>query len=416
VSGDGLGGLRAGVALDAHRAVAVLVGPHGTVLAHHTVETAPAHREKGLTDLLRRALAGLGGPATLERVERVVIATSTPTDLLTRPVEPGPAELGLVGVLRIGAPATTSVPPLTGWPSSLADAVRGPVAVVGGGHEYDGREFAPLDVDAVRAFAHACRGAVSAVAVAGADAHMNPAHEERVRGLLAHTLGPGIPIVTSHDVGGAGLLERENTVVLGAAVAPVVRRFTDDVVAALADIGMDADLYLVTGDGTVLPAGHAIRNPLALLGAIDGAARGGAAAVETGLFSQVAGVRTSIHRLRPDTARPPRSELSAAVGAATGEASGTVDRVFFYGDGGRYECVATARRGARELAIRRGADPRTVRVGEVREGAMTYVPVPCVRLRVTASGPVMATGGDMRTAYTHDCDHSPDARNPAGAR
>jgi hypothetical protein len=331
-------------------------------------------------------------------LERVVVATAAPVAPLSRP-----ADLGPVGVLRIGAPATTSVPPLTGWPSPLADALRGPVAVVGGGHQYDGQEFAPLDLPAVRAFGEACRGTVCAVAVAGVDAHMNPAHEERARSVLAELLGPDTPVVTSHDVGGAGLLERENTVILGAAVAPAVQRFTDDAAATLTAIGVDADLYLVTGDGTVLPASRAVRHPLALLGATHGAARTGAArisgrdtfvALEAGLFSQVAGVRTSIRSLRPaEIPSGAEGELAAAIGAATGEASGTVDRVYFYGDGGREECVAIARRSARELAIRRGADPRTVRVGEVREGAMTYVPLRCVRLRVTATGPVMATGG-----------------------
>jgi hypothetical protein len=284
---------------------------------------------------------------------------------------------------------------LTGWPRDLADAVRGPVAVVGGGHQYDGREFAPLDLAAVRSFAEACVGTVLAVAVAGADSHIDPAHEERARAVLTTLLGPDVPVLTSHDVGGAGLLERENTVVLGAAVAPAVQGFTAEAAAALVDLGVDADLYLVTGDGTVLPAGSAIRHPLALLGAPHAAARTGPP-VASGLFSVVAGVRTSIEGSRVDgveSGRPPLDQLSAAIGAATGEASGTVDRVFFYGDGGREECVATARRSARELAIRRGADPRTVRVGEVREGAMTYVPVRCVRLRVTATGPVMATGG-----------------------
>jgi hypothetical protein len=139
------------------------------------------------------------------------------------------------------------------------------------------------------------------------------------------------------------------------------------------------------------------------------------------MFSQVAGVRISIRSLRVgETPSGAGRDLAAAVGAATGEASGTVDRVYFYGDGGREECVAAARRSARELAIRRGADPRTVRVGEVREGAMTYVPVRCVRLRVTATGPVLTTGGDMRMECAYGGGRSPgdtgDTDHPLAAR
>ena len=446
-----MSGLRVGIALDVNRAVGVLVDEKDTVLAQHTAESpalsfgrgvqplyrirhisgafvpGAVHRDVHLAGLLRRVLTGLADPHALAGLDRVVVATEDPVDLLNRPDEllTPPPWFGPVGVLRIGAPATTSIPPLTGWPRALADAVRGPVAVVGGGHQYDGREFAPLDLAAVRAFAQTCVGTVRAVAVTGAEAHMNPGHEERARTVLTERLGPEVPILTSHDVGGAGLLERENTVVLGAAVAPAVQGFTAAAAAALADLGgcagSGADLYLVTGDGTVLPAGRAVSHPLALLGALHGAARTGAAPVEAGMFSQVAGVRISIRSLRVgETPSGAGRDLAAAVGAATGEASGTVDRVYFYGDGGREECVAAARRSARELAIRRGADPRTVRVGEVREGAMTYVPVRCVRLRVTATGPVLTTGGDMRMECAYGGGRSPgdtgDTDHPLAAR
>jgi N-methylhydantoinase A/oxoprolinase/acetone carboxylase beta subunit len=409
-------------------------------------------------------------------LDRVVVAADEPLSGLA-----DPTGLPRVGVLRIGAPATTTIPPFTGWPPSLVDPLRGPVALVGGGHLYDGREFAPLDHEAVSAFGVACRHAgVGAVAVTGVDAHMNPAHEQRARDLLTDVLGLSVPVVMSHDCGGGGLLERENATVLGAACAAAAARFTEQAIRSLDDAGIDADLYLVGGDGTVFPAGWAARHPLAVLGAGHAAARVGAGfltgldrfvvvdagaesivvsaqtpdgPVGTGTFGEVRGVRTSlpgrrsvmvgsgpgcavsseaalhaaVRRVAPGTAhgpilligpgagsvpqdptaaaaavetsqfttirRPEQGELAAAVGAAAGEASGTVDRVYLYGDGGREECVAAARRSARELAIRRGADPRTVRVGEVREGAMTYVAVRCIRLRVTATGPVMATGG-----------------------
>jgi hypothetical protein len=236
-------------------------------------------------------------------------------------------------------------------------------------------------------------------------------------------------------------------------VAPATQRFTDAMASVVSAAGLDADLYLVTGQGTVLPASRAVRHPLVLLGAAHAATRTGAARMSghdtlvvveaaaeclrvsalahgrpthTGLLTRVAGVRTSMPESRfvdlPPDSDPatvddvvrrirgrsgdgpvvgigiggdrelPDGELAAAVGAALGDASGSVDRVFFYGEGGLRDCVDAARREARELAVRHGADPRQLRVGEVREAPMTYVPVPCVRLRVTATGPLAATG------------------------
>jgi hypothetical protein len=450
---------RVGVAWDGERATAVLVGDGDRVLAHRVLPRAGAG--PGALSELVGTLAGGRGP-----VDRVVLVTERPVAGLARP-----AGLPRVGTLRIGAPATTTVPPLTGWPAPLAAAVRGPVAVVRGGHRYDGRESVPLDIGAVRAFGEACRGEVGAVAVTGSNAHMDAAHEERAAGLLADLLGPAVPVLAGHQVGGAGLLERENTAVLGAALAPATLRFTEGAAAALAAAGTDADLYLVGGDGTVLPAAAAARHPLALCGATHAAARVGAGVLSgldgfvvvdvgrravtvsaqtpdgpltTGLFTQLAGVRTALPGYRsaqldpagpagpllraavrrvagppptgpvpvvlvgpgadalgtpadgPDVLRPERPGLAAALGAAHARAAGSVDRIYFYDEGGREQCVAAARRTACELAVRRGADPRLLRVGEVREVAMTYVPVPCVRLRVTAVGPPLVTTAGVR--------------------
>lgn len=66
----------------------------------------------------------------------------------------------------------------------------------------------------------------------------------------------------------------------------------------------------------------------------------------------------------PEPVRPADAVFAAAFGAATGEASATVDRLFWFGSGNCAECVALARQSAREAAIRSGADPASVRVGE----------------------------------------------------
>ena len=50
-----------------------------------------------------------------------------------------------VAALRLGMPASASLPPFCDWPEDLAALVRGGVWMVEGGHEYDGRPFMPLD-------------------------------------------------------------------------------------------------------------------------------------------------------------------------------------------------------------------------------------------------------------------------------
>ena len=51
--------------------------------------------------------------------------------------------LNQVGIFRLGAPATTAIPPLTGWPEDLQEAIGGSelVHIIRGGSEYDGRDI-----------------------------------------------------------------------------------------------------------------------------------------------------------------------------------------------------------------------------------------------------------------------------------
>ena len=51
--------------------------------------------------------------------------------------------LGRVGVVRLGAPATLAIPPLTDWPEDLRSQVAHACYIVAGGHEFDGRETLP---------------------------------------------------------------------------------------------------------------------------------------------------------------------------------------------------------------------------------------------------------------------------------
>ena len=96
-----------------------------------------------------------------------------------------------VGVLRIGAPATTAVPPLAGWPADLREAVLADARVdrAAGTTSTAGRS-PPSTSTAVRRAAQDWRGAVEAVAVSAACSR--PAtreHEDAAAALLRRAPG-----------------------------------------------------------------------------------------------------------------------------------------------------------------------------------------------------------------------------------
>src|SRR5438105_8650840 len=76
-------------------------------------------------------------------------------------------DLSRVAAVRIGLPASASLPPFCDWPQDLANRVRGEMFMLEGGHDYDGRPIVPFDEIGMRHPAQLIReGRFVAVAVA----------------------------------------------------------------------------------------------------------------------------------------------------------------------------------------------------------------------------------------------------------
>lgn len=173
-------------------------------------------------------------------------------------------DLAPVGALRIGLPASRSLPPFCDWPEDLAAVVRGRVHQVGGGHEYDGRPIAPLDERAVAEAARGMRRAgIGCVAIAAVFSPLDPSMERRAAEIVAQE-HPDARVTPSHELGRIGLLERENVALLNAALAPLAERTVRAFRDALAGAGLRAALYLTQNDGTVIRAEQAARHPVLL--------------------------------------------------------------------------------------------------------------------------------------------------------
>ncbi|MFB9473630.1 hydantoinase/oxoprolinase N-terminal domain-containing protein [Nonomuraea salmonea] len=245
--------LRIGIDVGGTNTDAVVLDADGRVLAKAKRPTTPE-----VTDGLRAAL-----DAVLEQVEdrsdvtRVMLGTTHATNAILER-----RALGRVAVLRLGAPATTAVPPLSDWPDDLREVVSAGEAIVPGGHYVDGREIGPLDLDAVRRFLDGVEA--DAVAVTGVFSPADDAHERRVAELVAAEYG--LPVSVSHEIGSLGLLERENATVLNAALYGVAAHVTDALVTALAERGLSARPYLAQNDGTLMTLEQAARLPVSTIG------------------------------------------------------------------------------------------------------------------------------------------------------
>jgi N-methylhydantoinase A/oxoprolinase/acetone carboxylase beta subunit len=170
--------------------------------------------------------------------------------------------LSPVAAIRIGLPASASLPPFCDWPEDLAALVRGQIFMLEGGHEYDGREFMPFDEAGMRQAARQIRDSdVRSVAVAASFSPLDPSHEERAGAILAQEC-PEASITLSHELGRIGLLERENAALLNAALVDLARVTIAGFRAAIAASHIDAPLYITQNDGTVMSAETAMALPV----------------------------------------------------------------------------------------------------------------------------------------------------------
>lgn len=170
--------------------------------------------------------------------------------------------LARVGIIRIGKPATLSVKPLISWPEDLVSAIGGYSHVIKGGHEFDGRELAPLDEEELRRAARDLKEKrVEAVAISAVFSPVNNEHELAAAEVVKEILGD-VPVSLSHEIGSIGLLERENAAVLNAAVVKVAETAVKSFENALREKGIEAQVYITQNDGTLMSAEYALKYPV----------------------------------------------------------------------------------------------------------------------------------------------------------
>ncbi|MBS4208089.1 hydantoinase/oxoprolinase family protein [Bacillus sp. FJAT-50079] len=170
--------------------------------------------------------------------------------------------LNNIAVIRIGAPATLAVKPMTGVESELRDALGKYVYLVRGGHEFDGREIVSLDEEHLYQIAKEIKGKVDSVAITSVFSPVSRDHEERARAIFMEILGEEISISLSSEIGSVGLLERENATILNASVVNVAKTAANGFIQALKNEGIDAKVFFGQNDGTLMSVEYAMKYPI----------------------------------------------------------------------------------------------------------------------------------------------------------
>src|SRR5215469_6296189 len=194
------------------------------------------------------------------RISHVMLGTTHATNAVLER-----RNLRRVAVIRIGGPATHSIRPMFGWPAELTEALAVGATIVDGGFEYDGRELAPLDTEAIARFLGQVGGAAQGIVITSVFAPVSPRHELLAAEIVKRELGE-IHVSLSHEIGSIGLLERENATILNGALAGVARDVAEAMRTALAMHQLQPTRFFAQNDGTLMSLDHALRYPVLTIG------------------------------------------------------------------------------------------------------------------------------------------------------
>lgn len=236
---------------------AIVMDGSGSVVAS---TKAPTSQDVtgGIRDGISKVLAELGPERS--RVSRVMLGTTHATNAIV-----SRRGLNRVAALRLGAPAATEYPPVTGWPGDLVAAALAGSTMLAGGHMVDGTEIAPVDRDGVLRFLDGL-DSFDTVAVTGIFSPSYPDQELEVAALLHQHLGPDTRVFLSQDIGPVGLLERENATILNAALHGVAGSVTRALLEVVDEEGLDAVTYFAQNDGTLMSLDFAVEYPVMTIG------------------------------------------------------------------------------------------------------------------------------------------------------
>lgn len=135
------------------------------------------------------------------------------------------------------------------------------IAYFSGGHNAQGAELNTLDEESIEAWVKEKKEEVDAIAISSYFSPLNPEHEERAFEIVQkHS---DLPVVMAHQLSTKlDSIKRAATASINASLVAVMQDFIQAVQVSLSDLGIDAPLMIVRGDGTLMPYTDAVRKPV----------------------------------------------------------------------------------------------------------------------------------------------------------
>lgn len=228
---------------------------NGTEVIAGVKSATTADVMSGVVNALRDVLAASGMDASM--VDFVMIGTTHFTNAVVQR-----RDLAQTAAVRLGLPATASLPPMVDWPEDLKQSIGNHTYLAHGGNEFDGRVISPLDEDELKGIAKDIAGkGIRSIAITSVFSPVSSDFEKRAGEIFAEAI-PGAHITLSNEIGRIGLLERENAAIMNACLRDLSAHVIEAFRNAIREAGIRGKFFLTQNDGTLMDASFAEKFPV----------------------------------------------------------------------------------------------------------------------------------------------------------
>jgi N-methylhydantoinase A/oxoprolinase/acetone carboxylase beta subunit len=206
-------------------------------------------------------------------------------------------DLYRVGVIRIAGNYPNSIPSCYEWPEDIKSTLIDTITI-DGGYECNGDHITPINHSQIKAaISTLIKKKIESLAVIGVFASINPRQELLVKEIASEMTNGELPISLSHQIGGTGFIERENSTILNASLKKVMANVFKSLTSTCTELGLVCPLWITQNNGSILDLNQASEYPvLSISAGPTNSFIGGMkiAGLENGIIIDVGGTSTDI--------------------------------------------------------------------------------------------------------------------------
>lgn len=217
--------------------------------------------EEGFQTVLQQLLQQTS--LNMHQIKGIYLGTTHATNALLQQ-----KDLYRVGVIRLAGHHPISLPAGYSWPEELRKTLGLWQVNVGGGYECDGTLLSPMNPNEIRNAIDQLQAlGVESLAVVGVFSPLNAEQELQVKAIAENYTGKEMPISLSHEIGGIGFIERENSTLLNAALKKVMAHGFKQLEAVKQKVGLSCPLWITQNNGSLIDLRQAIAYPVLTISA-----------------------------------------------------------------------------------------------------------------------------------------------------